>query len=414
MFFHTFSVTLVFTRATFSSFPSENSVIILGTIVQYEGEITRYTDELCCVHILTDIRKTHRVNINTHHTYKHYSDIRNVMKKSQHRSMAIDGLHQTVYFVEKDRSEESLKSNPPKYKSGQAYTGEWKEGRKHGFGIAKNSDGSKYEGYWKDNARDGSGVQWEKKTKRGRTFKRYEGEWRQNKFHGRGVLFYDNGDKYEGEWEDGLRQGKGTMEYTNGDIYEGTWNDDVRSGVGVLLYANGDRYEGFFVGNKKEGPGRYFYFRTKKVYEGEWSGDMPKCGVYCDGRDEEGKEREQSKYDIKLPALGLKDPDAVLDVAVGKVEKSRSAQDILRRRSYDDDSDEAGGWVDEIRDVFCEFDTSDVGYLTFDEAKRGLEHLGMGELAESHLRSGGFSEISDIDALAFLDIAKGMGRSVGP
>ena len=100
--------------------------------------------------------------------------------------------------------------------------------------------------------------------------------------HGKGTFIDMHGNIYEGSWKNHQRHGKGTMEYANGDIFEGQWEDGVRSGIGVLLYANGDRYEGSFRDDAKEGPGRHYYIKSKKIYDGEWHNDMAKCGVYSD------------------------------------------------------------------------------------------------------------------------------------
>lgn len=50
---------------------------------------------------------------------------------------------------------------------------------------------------------------------------RYEGEWKGGRRHGYGTETWINGVKYEGEWRDGKRQGFGKVHYANGDKYEG-------------------------------------------------------------------------------------------------------------------------------------------------------------------------------------------------
>ena len=42
------------------------------------------------------------------------------------------------------------------------------------------------------------------------TSQQYSGDWKENKKHGYGIKIYDNKDKYEGYWENDLRNGKGT------------------------------------------------------------------------------------------------------------------------------------------------------------------------------------------------------------
>ena len=40
----------------------------------------------------------------------------------------------------------------------ESYTGEWKNDKRSGFGVAERSDGLKYEGEWLDNRKNGYGV----------------------------------------------------------------------------------------------------------------------------------------------------------------------------------------------------------------------------------------------------------------
>jgi len=45
----------------------------------------------------------------------------------------------------------------------------------------------------------------------------YTGEYRDGKRHGKGTMIYPDGSKYVGEWKDGLRHGHGLYIYPNGD-----------------------------------------------------------------------------------------------------------------------------------------------------------------------------------------------------
>ncbi len=40
---------------------------------------------------------------------------------------------------------------------------------------------------------------------------RYNGEWKDNKKHGFGIQIFGNGDKYEGGWMQNMRYGKGNF-----------------------------------------------------------------------------------------------------------------------------------------------------------------------------------------------------------
>ncbi|EDO35309.1 predicted protein [Nematostella vectensis] len=89
----------------------------------------------------------------------------------------------------------------------------------------------------------------------------YVGEWRRGKRHGygnlekadEGMYQYDNGDFYVGEWRRGKRHGYGNLEkadasYThdNGDTYTGQWQAGMRHGKGELVTADGRRIEGYW------------------------------------------------------------------------------------------------------------------------------------------------------------------------
>ena len=88
------------------------------------------------------------------------------------------------------------------------------------FGIFKWKTGDKYEGEWKNGNRNGEGVfTW-------KTGDKYEGEYKDGKRHGQGILTYSNGSKYLGEWKNGKRNGQGTNTQANGKVTEGIWKDN--------------------------------------------------------------------------------------------------------------------------------------------------------------------------------------------
>eukprot|EP01040_Poterioochromonas_malhamensis_P013921 gene13921-15369_t len=65
---------------------------------------------------------------------------------------------------------------------GTIYEGEFKKGRRCGFGRSQSIDGSFY-----------------------------VGEWKYDKYHGKGKMTYKSGYIYEGEFRDGKKHGKGTL-----------------------------------------------------------------------------------------------------------------------------------------------------------------------------------------------------------
>lgn len=45
-----------------------------------------------------------------------------------------------------------------RYNDGSSYVGEFREGKKHGYGLWISCNGSRYEGYWFEGERDGVGT----------------------------------------------------------------------------------------------------------------------------------------------------------------------------------------------------------------------------------------------------------------
>ncbi|XP_041891103.1 MORN repeat-containing protein 3 isoform X2 [Corvus kubaryi] len=128
------------------------------------------------------------------------------------------GLRHTIYAV-----------------NGDQYTGEWLDNLKHGKGtqLWKNT-GAIYSGDWKFGKRDGYGS-YSIPDPVTKEYKRvYTGWWENDRRGGQGVFFYPNGECYEGEWSNGLRSGWGKMQYKDGSVYEGQWLVDQPNGQGVL------------------------------------------------------------------------------------------------------------------------------------------------------------------------------------
>lgn len=202
-----------------------------------------------------------------------------------------NGHHATVYDVQRDPKLKDKnvikdkKNHHFPFVGGSTYKGEWENDEKHGFGTLKNPDGTIYEGDWKYNMKNGRGTLWRKRGKT--TFKEYVGEWKDDRMHGEGTFYHENGDVYIGNFRDGMKAGRGKHTFVNGSKYEGEHENGSRCGFGTLYTENGDIYEGYWLNDKKEGPGKYSYLTTKKVYEGEWVADQPKCGEYRQATPEE-------------------------------------------------------------------------------------------------------------------------------
>lgn len=83
----------------------------------------------------------------------------------------------------------------------------------------------------------------------------YTGQWKNGKRHGKGIYLYTNGDVYDGLWKNNERHGPdGQYTYRNpkAKIFKGHWVEDKKCGYGVMLFTNGDKYKGMWQDNKRE------------------------------------------------------------------------------------------------------------------------------------------------------------------
>lgn len=124
------------------------------------------------------------------------------------------------------------------------YSGEWKDGKRHGYGVLMYGNGDKYEGEWVQNLRQGNGTYW--KSEKHKLRQKYTGEWKSDRMHGFGVFYYPQGARYEGDWSHDKRHGTGRMEFGDrvsddtfitdiSTVYDGAWCDGQRCGQGVLF-----------------------------------------------------------------------------------------------------------------------------------------------------------------------------------
>ena len=154
------------------------------------------------------------------------------------------------------------------------YDGNWRDGKREGFGTMNYNDGREYVGYWI-----------------------------QDEFYGLGKITYRNGCYYLGEWKDGCRHGKGVAEDENGTVTFGIWEEGVlknsffetknmkhynkelmiysesmyygnaqfgnKHGYGIYVWNDGEYYEGNWENDNKHGVGRYAW-SDGSFYEGQW------------------------------------------------------------------------------------------------------------------------------------------------
>ncbi|KAG7498722.1 hypothetical protein JOB18_018540 [Solea senegalensis] len=121
--------------------------------------------------------------------------------------------------------------------TGNEYTGEWQDNKKHGKGTQIwRTSGAIYNGEWKFGKYDGYGTYSELLPETNKYVRKYCGTWKNGKKHGEGTFSYSNSDVYEGEWSEGQRSGWGKIYYKNGDIYEGEWMRDKCHGQGIIQF----------------------------------------------------------------------------------------------------------------------------------------------------------------------------------
>ena len=97
----------------------------------------------------------------------------------------------------------------------------------------------------------------------------YSGELKNGKRHGKGKLVLRNGDIYIGSWEDNRKTGQGVYLYSNGIKYNGQWKDDIMEGSGSFIFPRTGTYYGDIKKGQMTGYG-VFKYNDGSVYEGCW------------------------------------------------------------------------------------------------------------------------------------------------
>jgi antitoxin component YwqK of YwqJK toxin-antitoxin module len=126
----------------------------------------------------------------------------------------------------------------------------------------------------------------------------FEGSYHVGKKAGEGREFYENGSpKFYGEFKHGQRSGRGNQYNRDGSIlkglwergqliegqeydssnnicYEGSYNHEHREGMGTEYTRDGFKYVGFWEKGKREGYGTEYDPEGKKVYKGNFKGNL--------------------------------------------------------------------------------------------------------------------------------------------
>ena len=155
------------------------------------------------------------------------------------------------------------------YSTGHKYTGQFKDGVRHGEGVMLLPGGRKLVGVWVENEiREG--------TFTGSDGSIYEGHWEFRERNGQGTLTFPDGRKYVGDFKSDQRHGQGTMTWPDGRVYAGDFEHGVRTGQGTMTYPDGKKYSGEFKDGEKHGHGTLIDADGKTV-EGQFkSGEFVK------------------------------------------------------------------------------------------------------------------------------------------
>ena len=112
--------------------------------------------------------------------------------------------------------------------NGSIYSGEFKEGMKHGRGewkkVANSTKCNRFEGFYAYDKKNGQGTfTWE-------SGNIYNGNYVNDERHGYGEMYWTDGSVYKGEWRKGIQYGRGVMTFPDGRIKDGYFENNVFKG----------------------------------------------------------------------------------------------------------------------------------------------------------------------------------------
>ncbi|CAK4353010.1 unnamed protein product [Aphanomyces euteiches] len=205
-----------------------------------------------------------------------------------------------VYDVESWRLNEDgqiYRKGKLRYANGDAYDGEWVDGKREGHGIFTYRNGSRYTGAFQANLFHGFGILVEADTQHPFTSEwlpgsTYEGQFAHGKKHGKGRIVFGSGGSYDGLFAHDKFSGQGVRCYENGDRYEGEWKFGVWWGMGSLRCVDGATYIGECKNGEFHGHGSRTFPRGLGSYEGDFfNGEQHGSGarVFSDGSTYDGQ-----------------------------------------------------------------------------------------------------------------------------
>ncbi len=98
----------------------------------------------------------------------------------------------------------------------------------------------------------------------------YKGDWKNGKRHGFGIQLFPNGAKFIGNWKKNMAHGFGWLEYINGTSYEGKYEDNCII-EGTLKYFSGTFFSGKFYKESSLFMEGFIRFRDNEEFYREWA-----------------------------------------------------------------------------------------------------------------------------------------------
>ena len=69
---------------------------------------------------------------------------------------------------------------------------------------------------------------------------KYAGNFKDGKRHGYGIATYLDGEVYNGEWRCGRRHGRGILHLAKSEVFDGVWLANKKHGLGVYYWSDGE------------------------------------------------------------------------------------------------------------------------------------------------------------------------------
>jgi hypothetical protein len=150
------------------------------------------------------------------------------------------------------------------------FTGEVKNGKPNGMGIAKYASGNvlRYAGNFVNGMYNGKG------TMLFTDGAFLTGNWVNGKLSGKGANLTSGGTLYIGDFVNGEKNGQGILMYKDNSFTKGGFKDDKFNGRCINLWTDGNIISDIiYVNDKRNGTGYQYEAKSKATYEGEWKDD---------------------------------------------------------------------------------------------------------------------------------------------